>query len=661
MNTKLFLNPKTIAIVGASRDETKVGHRLVVNAKNGHGVEVIPINPQASEIAGLRAYPSLREVKKFIDIVIIAVPVSVVEKVITECELIKPSAVVLITSGFAELGVEGARLQTVIAERLRHAGITLLGPNSMGYVYTPAQLNCSFGPANVSAGNIAIVSQSGALLSAAFQAFESANEGVSLAVSLGNKAGICEHDFISLLGDDPYTSVILLYLESITDPSRFFAECSIVAQKKPIFLLQGGTTSEGMKASASHTAALATSTSLLVSAQRQAGFVIVETLEELLRTGIAASRLRTLPQNTAVVTNAGGPSVVFVDELTRRHVPLARYSPRSLEMFHDRLPHVHPANPLDLLGDARPQDFGTATSILLADTNVDSISIIVTEQAVTDVKNIADAIASPPRHKGVFVSFPAGESMSAQRKALRAKGIFTSEYPNQIAGSLGALVHASQIQRTIRPFQPLSKTISGTFPYPQVYEDFLSILSSENFHMPKQVIVNSALNLSELESLQYPLIAKTTAMDIKHKANVGAVIAQIPNAEASSHAYASLEVWKAPVVFQEYARGMEMIVGCVKDERFGWYIAFGMGGSFTNVLADRAYVFLPANRTEFRDALLLTKIGQSFTPPVREVALNFLEKVSELAGLMKDVREFEFNPVFVTDAGCTIADMKRSR
>lgn len=660
MNWNRLLHPKRIAVVGASRDPGKVGHRLVLNAKQAPGVEVLPINPQAGEIAGLQAYPSLKAVGKQIDVVVIAIPPAAVEKVIDECESMKPEAVVLITAGFAELGEAGAELQRRIAQRLAHAGINLIGPNTMGYVYSPAGLNATFGPPTVAAGKVAILSQSGALLSAAFQAFSSSGDGISLAVSLGNKAGLAEHHFLSFLETDEHTSVVLLYLESLADPKEFMAACSKVAMRKPVFLLQGGVTSEGVKASASHTAALATSFALIESAQRQAGFVLVESLEELLRAGMAAARLRRLPQNTAVVTNAGGPSVVFVDELAKVGVPLAKLSERTVTELHDRLPQVRPANPLDLLGDARPQDFGSAVALLLADPSVESVSVIVTEQAVTNPQGVAEAISAPPRQKGVFASLPAGEAMSAARKILRAKGVFATEYPNQVASTLGALVKSGHAQQKLRMFHSLSSDIPAKHAFPETFSDFCSLLESQGFLLPKQQLIETSDDVKKLEDLEFPLIAKTTAMNLKHKANVGAVITQISDISHANKAFLSLQVWKAPVVFQEYARGMEILVGCVKDKRFGWYIAFGMGGSYTNVLADRAYVYLPADREVFRDQLQKTKAGQAMTAHLQEKTLDFLEAVGRLAGTVQGVTEFEFNPVFVSEVGCIIADLKRS-
>lgn len=660
MNWQRVFHPKRVAIVGASRDPAKVGHRLVTNAKRSLAAEIIPVNPQAGEIAGLPAFPSLRAIGKAVDVVIVAVPPAVVEKVIAECEEIQPAVVVLITAGFAELGTTGAELQRRIAERLQRAGIGLIGPNTMGYVYTPNRINFTFGPAEVSPGKVAILSQSGALLSAAFQAFSGKEDGISLAVSLGNKAGLAEHDFLEYLAEDAETSVVLLYLESISDPKRFLQACSKTAIRKPVFLLQGGVTAEGIRASASHTAALATSAALLESAQRQAGFVPVDSLETLLRAGMAAARLRRLPQNTAVVTNAGGPAVVFVDELSRAGVPLALLSGHTMRELQDRLSSVHVANPLDLLGDARPQDFGSAVSLLLADPGVDAISVIITEQAVTNPLAVAEAISTPPRQKGVFAALPAGEALSLARKALREKGVFAVEYPNQIADMLGALVRAGRVQQKVRPFVLADHAVRKDLPFPQGYEQFCDLLTAEGFVLPRQEVIHRSEDLSLLKQMTFPLIAKTTAMDLKHKANVGAVLPHLADIERARVAYDSLSVWKAPVVFQEYAKGMELLVGCVQDERFGWYLAFGLGGSYTNVLADRRYVFLPAGRDVLRDQLLNTKAGGIATERQREKILDFLEQVGRFALRLNGVREFEFNPVFVSDSGCVIADLKRS-
>ncbi|MFZ2199264.1 MAG: CoA-binding protein, partial [Microgenomates group bacterium] len=311
MGLDILFNAKSFAVVGASSDESKVGHQILKNLTVNKNLTLYPINLKGGTILSLPTYPHLENTPTTPEVAIICVPLTVVEGVIDQCIKVGVGAVVLITSGFAEVGEVGKTLQTTIIKKLSEAGIALLGPNSMGYLVPSQGIYASFGPSDVSPGKVAVISQSGAMLSALFQEYASSSTGVSFALSLGNMTGYDENDALEYAMHDEQTKVIAIYLESLASPQTFLTLAAEISRSKPIFLLKGGTTKEGSQAALSHTAALATSQVLLDSLCLQSGIVQVANFEQLVRASVGASKSHYLPDNLLIVTNAGGPGVVL--------------------------------------------------------------------------------------------------------------------------------------------------------------------------------------------------------------------------------------------------------------------------------------------------------------------------------------------------------------
>lgn len=654
----ILTKAKVFAVVGASADEQKVGHKLLSNLHQNPELTVYPINPKGGEILGLPVFAHLKETPQKAEVVVVAVPLPAVEAVIDECVAVKVAAVVLITAGFAEVGEAGKILQTRIVEKLKAAGIALLGPNTMGYIVPGEKIYASFGPSEVPSGSVAVISQSGAMLSALFQEYASAGTGMSFALSLGNRTGISENDALDYAMNDPETRVVVVYLESLADPQQLLKIGKQVSAKKPVFLLKGGTTEAGRAAAVSHTAALATSQILLSELCKQAGIIEVDNFEQLVRASVAAAKTIFLPENLMIVTNAGGPAVVLTDEVTESGIPLVKLSENTRQALSQALPGIKIGNPLDLIGDATSSRYLAAMNVLSHDVAIDAIVAVVTEQAVTDMPELTKVLSRPWGKHLLFACLAGGDQMEVYRQQLKAAGVSVTRYPNETAETLSSLRRAKrQIGKVVEVAHSPSEQINS---YPETFDDLENLLGKYGIEHPTEVSVNSPQELAKVESLGYPVIAKTTNLELKHKAKIGAVVQDVVSREQVNATYTKLQQWGTQAVFQQKIKsGVEVLLGAHHDPIWGWYMAVGMGGSLSDTYDDRAYIFLPGTEAEFSAAIARTKLssllGEKGLAELMQAILSLQKCVYETA----KISEIEINPLFVTDVGVVAADLKR--
>jgi len=628
MDFSALIHSTHIAVVGASRDPNKVGHQVVRNLLKNPHLYIYPVNPNATNILNQPTYPTLQDIPHSVDLVIITIPAPLVEPVIDVCIDKKVSAVILMTAGFAEQGKRGELLQHTIVDKLMQAHITLLGPNTMGYINPYTDMYASFGGEHIQKGNIAVISQSGAMISALFQMYESAHVGVSFAVSVGNKGGITELECLEYAEHDPHTHIIALYVESFAHIRACLETVRRISKTKPVFLLKGGVTSEGIQAAVSHTAALATPQTLLIDASHQFGMVYVHTFEQCVRATIAASKVSFLPEHIAVITNAGGPGVVITDELAQVNLHLTPFSLHTQEALTSTLPHLALHNPLDLLGDATAERFDHALTILSQDHTIDTLVILLTQQSVTDMNTITRILTKPRGKKIVYVALIGGEQLDMYRTQLERAGVLVTSYPNEIVETLDALTRARTYMH--RPHDH-AQYVPKYHHFPQTFEDLTHMLEACHVYMPNQRIISTQNQISTLSQLSYPLIAKTTNLSLKHKAKLGAVVGNICDLSYARIVFDHLQAWNHPVVFQETIReGREALIGCTKDPQFGWYMAIGIGGSMSDAIADRAYCFLPASRDEFSYTLKKTRLFTLLSPIQTIKLLNVLERLQHV-------------------------------
>ncbi|MEP7167151.1 MAG: acetate--CoA ligase family protein [Candidatus Woesebacteria bacterium] len=675
-----LLHPKSIAIVGVSLEPQKVGHQVFANLLSFPG-KIYPINPKHKKISGHVCYPDVLSIPEHIDLVIIATPVPTVEDVVHQCVDKKVKAIIIITAGFAENGKAGKKLQDRIATTLKNNGIALLGPNTLGAINPYEDLNASFAPAHIDKGSIALISQSGAMLTTIFSQFASRKIGCSFALSLGNGAGITVNDALSYAMKDPKTKVIALYLESLPDLQHFFYLTKEISQTKPIFLLKGGVTDQGQHASLSHTAALATDSTLLREAQHQFGYTMVDTIEQFIETTFFADKLKELPLSLMILTNAGGPGVNSIDLASNAGIRLASWTPATIQRFAASLPRVIPHNPTDLLGDASVADIETALAFANEDPLIDSILLIITPQAVTDIPGMVKMLIEKQKNnrKPLVVALMTGEEYRRELVKLRTAGITAVEYANEGVEIYAYLSHARASAHTdrsatlmktlahnltVNPSLPKGLETRRSFP---LTENELSqvylLLEAYGCTLPRAAIVSNRKQLDDLDALDparvYPLIAKTANLTLKHKAILGAVIKDIQNKDQAVQAFEKLQKFGNQVVFQEVIEdAIEVIIGVRRDLIYGPFIAIGTGGSLTNIIADRAYIFLPASGREIRTAFKRTKLFTLLTSAQREEVLTVLEQCQSLFEEHSEIFELEINPLMVTKEKSYVADIK---
>ncbi|HSW89272.1 MAG TPA: CoA-binding protein [Patescibacteria group bacterium] len=674
-----LLKPKSIAVVGVSMEPNKVGHQIFVNLQSFDG-PVYPINPKHKRILGREVFPDVLSIPEHIDLVIIVTPAQTVEAICDQCIDKKVKAIIIVSAGFAETSKAGREIQDRIASKLAHNNIVLLGPNCLGALNPHHKLNASFAPAIISKGGIALISQSGAILTSIFSSFAGRQVGCSFALSLGNSAGVNVTDALEYALFDPHTKVVGVYVESLPQMREFFALCKQLSNTKPVILLKGGTTTAGQTASLSHTAALATDSSLLHDASYQAGFVYTQTIEQFVETLVFIDTLYTqhesLPNNLMILTNAGGPGVNSVDFASQNNVPLAAWSKASTERFGRLLPRVHPNNPTDLIGDASVADFEAALAIADEADEVGSILLIITEQAVTDVPGLTKLLverAKKKKNKPLIVALMGGESLHKYRKILREEKITVVEYANEGVEIFAYTEHARLAQFVDRSAQILSKLekklpsvpISRlAFPLQNLnIAGVLTLLENYGFTLPRTAIVTDELQLQELEKLRpenvFPLIAKTGNLGLKHKAAVGALVKDISNIEETKKAYQDLQKFGNQLVLQEtIENAQEVILGGKRNNTYGTFIAIGSGGSLTNIIADRAYIFLPASQREIRKAFARTKIISELSNEQQQLVLLAIEHLIKLFNEHQEIAELEINPLMVTADTAYAADVK---
>jgi acetyl-CoA synthetase (ADP-forming) len=444
---KAMLEPKSIAVIGASRTPGKIGYVVLRNIIGyGYSGRVYPINPHANEILGLKAYPSVLEVPDEVDVAVIAIPAQEVPKAIEECGRKGVKVAVVITSGFSEVG--NVELEERIVKIAREYGVRILGPNIFGYAYTPRNINATFGPMEIEKGNIALISQSGAL-GIALMGWTIMNEiGLSALFSIGNMADIDVAELSELLIEDPNTRVIAIYLEGIK-PGRggeFVEKMSKVTREKPVVAVKAGRTSRGMRAVASHTGSLAGSDQLYEAAFKQAGIIRAYTVEEMFDIARAFAQ-QPLPrgENTVIITNGGGVGVLATDAAELTGVKLLDPSPQLIEAFKQTMPWFgSPKNPVDLTGQAVVDNYLKALKVAVESPEVDNIVILYCRTAVLDPRDLAKAIVEfyeeNKVEKTTVTSFVGGQDTYDAMRYLNRHSIPSYSSPERAINAISKMI-----------------------------------------------------------------------------------------------------------------------------------------------------------------------------------------------------------------------------
>lgn len=677
-----ILCPRSIAVVGASREPGTIGHQIVLNLReSGYTGAVFPVNPKASEIAGQRSFPSLGAIGSPIDLVVISVPARFVEGVIEECVATGARGAVVISAGFAEISESGCAAQDRMRDRARAAGMRLVGPNCMGVLNTdPAvAMNATFAPVHPPAGPVGFLSQSGALGLAILDYARDLHIGVSSFVSVGNKADVSGNDLLAYWDEDPRTRVIALYLESFGNPRKFARRARDIATRKPIVAVKSGRSAAGKRAAASHSAALAALDIAVDSLFEQAGVIRTDTLEELFD---VVTLLATQPvprgPRLAVVTNAGGPGILVADACEARGLSLPELAPETQARLRSFLPEeASVRNPVDMIASAGADHYRQAIAAAGADPSVDSIVVLYVPPLATRPEEIAAAIAEGaagvPPEKPVLTVFLSARGVPTELRSGPRGDLPSFPFPENTAQALSAAVGyghwLARPRGTPARFDPAAtKAIRALI-------DRVTAVTTERRWMPaadvnvllKAAGIPAAMTIQiepahaeeEAERLGYPLVAKAVAKGLVHKSDVGGVILGLRSRADVGRAVQQLEERMRAAgtkldgvsLQREIGPGIDMMVGMTTDPQFGPLVVCAFGGVQVELLRDASFRLPPVTDVdagEMIEKLRLAPLLDGYRgAPAGDRAelIEVIRRISALTEIAPEILEMDLNPV----------------
>jgi len=687
---KLF-NPESVAIVGASTHEGKIGHILVKNLLTyDYPGKIFPINPKASEILGLKAYSSLKNIPERVDLAIIAVkPVDVLET-IKICGEKNIEAAIVISAGFKETGPKGAKLEQELKKLAKENGVRILGPNCLGLIDTHSKLNASFATGMPEQGEIGFFSQSGAMCVAILDWVLGEKIGFSKFISLGNKTDISEIDMLIALGEDKNTKVILGYLEGIENGPAFIQVAQEVSKKKPIVIIKAGVTSAGAKAVSSHTGSLAGSESAYQAAFKQSGVIRAKTINELFNYALAFVK-QPLPKGprVAILTNSGGPGIIAADACDQSALQLVRLNSETAEKLRSFLPPVASfVNPIDIIGDAHFDRYDQALKVLLGASNVDAVIVILTPTATIEIKETAKAVVKHAQktNKPILCSFMGKMQVEKGVKYLKKHGI-----PNYLCPEDAVMVLEKMWQRQHWLSQPLSTYFQiqadrarvryllemakrqGRFHLTET--EAREILKAYGFSLPQTRLARTKEDAVEAaKNIGFPVVLKIVSPDISHKTDVGGVILKLETPQAVKEAFTEImlrvkEKFPKAAIYgisvQEMIQGAkETIIGFTRDPQFGPLLMFGLGGIYVEILKDVSFRIAPIGKREALEMIREIKTypllrGIRGEPPTDVSALvEGILALNQMALDFPEIIEAEINPFLVRTKGSTAVDAR---
>jgi acetyl coenzyme A synthetase (ADP forming)-like protein len=689
-SVRAIFEPRSVAVVGASRHEGSIGRAILDNLVkcSFHGA-VYAVNAHASEIDGVRSFPTVSAIGSSVDLVIVAVPAPAVEEVIVDCARSLVRAVVVISAGFAEVSLDGKKVEARLAQIARRSGMRMVGPNCMGVLNTdPAwALNATFSPSWPSAGGVSMLSQSGALGLAMLDRAVELHMGIGDFVSVGNKADLSVNDLLAYWADDPKTRVIALYLESVGNARKFARIAPDVARKKPIVAVKSGRSAAGTRAAASHSAALASLDVGVDALFAQAGVIRTNTLEELFDV-VALLSTQPLPKGptVGVVTNAGGPGILLADACEARGLSLPELTATTQESLRTFLPATASVrNPVDMIASATPEQFARAIELVGADPSVDSLVVIYIPPLVTKPEEVASAVAAAagkvPEGKPIATVFM-GSRGTPPTLATGPRGRLPSyAFPENAAIALSAAVRSAkwrerpkgsvlalerEVVKEVRRI--VERVLLGSDkPIWASANDTHELLSLAGIRLaPLEVVAPEAdLAVTAAARFGYPVVLKAIAPGLLHKSDVGGVAtglgdeaavrsaaeAMVSRLSAAGHPLTGLLLQK------QVQKGVEAIVGVTLDPSLGPVLVAGLGGVEVELLRDVAFRITPVSdidAVEMIGGLRAAKLldGYRGSPAVdRDAFLQVIQRLSALVEAIPELAELELNPLVLLPRG----------
>src|SRR5271157_1633098 len=635
-----FFAPRSVAVVGATERVGSVGRSVLWNLlSNPFGGTVFPVNSKRPNVLGIKAYPKVSDLPDKVDLVVVTTPADTVPDVLAESVEFGIRAGIVISSGFKESGEHGVELERRIAQIIR-GKMRLIGPNCLGVMNPIRGLNATFAHSIARPGTVALISQSGALLTAILDWSLRENVGFSSFVSTGSMLDVTWGDLIDYFGSDPRTNSIVIYMESIGDAPSFLSAAREVSLTKPIIVIKAGRTEAAAKAAASHTGALTGSDEVLDAAFRRSGVLRVNRISDIFfMSDVLAKQPRPRGKRLAILTNAGGPGVLATDALVAGGGELAELSPQTMQAFDEILPpQWSHNNPVDILGDAEPERYAKSLEIAAKDPAIDGMLVILTPQDMTNPTQIAEKLK--PYAKGfgkpVLASWMGGAEVAAGEQILNQAGIPTFQFPDSAVRAFNymwrysynlkgiyetptmphhadALLQRGKAERIIRDAREAGRTILTEYESKQLLKAYDIPTVETRIALTEQEALQAA------EEIGYPVVLKLHSPTISHKTDVGGVELHLRDANAVKAAFQAIKASVTEKLGAEHFQGVtvqpmiklegyELIIGSSIDSQFGPVMLFGTGGQLVEVFRDRALALPPLNSTLARRMMEQTKI-----------------------------------------------------
>lgn len=702
-----MIAPRSIAVIGASRDKKKIGAIVLRNIiDGGFAGKIYPVNPTGGVIQKLRAYVAYQDIPQVPDLAVVAVPASVVPTVLEEIGQKGTHNVIVLSAGFKEVGEQGKIAEEQLIEIAKKYNISIIGPNCLGLLNAPAKLNATFGASSLLSGNLRFISQSGAIATSFFDWAGKAGLGFSEFVTLGNKANINENDILEYWqskslesrkdkqkqvhhGLSPYEP-IGLYLESIVDGQRFLGHLKQMSRNNPIFLLKPGKSTGAQKAMMSHTGSIAGNDAVLDAALHEAGVIRCHGMEDLFDLAKAFAWEKSPRSNkVAVISNAGGPAVLSADLIDEAGLQMATLNEKTHTTLQKNLPataNIH--DPIDVLGDALADRYATALHAVLADPGVGAVVVFLTPQLTTQVVETAKIIsaASTQYGKPIVTAFIGGSQVAKGETILNAHRVPCFRYPDRAIWVLGRMWawenwRREQEKKKIKKVKEKIKRAAQKTLHSYVRGQ-ISVLTplQANKLMSESGICtpasSPALTLEAAEaflSRYKKIVLKISSCALLHKTELHGVIAGIDDTKKLQAAWKQLCKTQKKIkrtdpdakimVQQQIDDGIELIVGVKTDSNFGKVVLFGAGGVMVELLADRNLHTLPLSQKDIEDLIAKSKINKLLAgyrgnkPYAIKKLVKTIFRLIPLA-LAPEISEIEINPLIITHKDVFAVDGK---
>ncbi len=695
MAKSVFLSPKSIAIIGASDKKGSVGATISSNIMNGFKGTIYPISPSRDTVFGKKAYKSVLDVPKRVDLAVIVIKNTLVAPVLEECGKKKIKGVIIITAGFKEVDEEGAKREQQIKEIASRYGIQIIGPNCLGVMNLDPKtmMNSTFLKITPKSGKIALVSQSGAICAALVEDASAQGIGFSAVVSLGNKAAMSEVDIMKILAEHKQTEVIVMYLEDMGDGQEFLKVCRNITKnlKKPVLVLKSGRSPEGAKAAMSHTGALMGSDEIYDALLKQSGAIRVDTMEELFDYATALSK-QPLPSKggLVIVSNAGGPAIISTDVCSKMKIKMADITSIRKKIDAVIPPWGSSRNPVDIVGDASFERFAGVLDHVLKHPNVGSVISMCTPSGTLDYDGLARVIVemSGKHKKTMLASLMGLDEGITNREILAAGNVPYYTYAEGAIRTLAAMIRFSEWvdseDGTIRRFRVNRTRARKVFAAVKrdgrtslLEEEGQEVLKAYGLPLPESALAQNAEEAVEVAGkIGYPVVMKIASPQIIHKSDAGGVVVnltdddQVRNAfetvTANAKKYDPSAEIKGVLIVEMVKGGKEMIIGSKQEPGFGPVIMLGMGGIYVEILKDVTFRLAPVTDREADDMIASIKTqkllqGIRGEKPSDTAKLSeCIQRLSQLVSDFEEIRELDMNPVLAMEkgSGCRILDVR---